>query len=188
MGKLILRSSLVLTVLFIFSIRPFAQENSFVKTGTIKTFLTISPAFMLTEDLSSFYFHGNLEGYLNERISIAGDGFYHLGELNQRNPVFDFNHSVFFGAVYHFIIRNSDFHMGIQPGMSITRVSQGPHDHFKNDLGFNPLLSSVLGYNLYVHKIFHFFIQTRLIFGEHNFNVHHSLADIRLSAGLGFNF
>ena len=54
--------------------------------------------------------------------------------------------------------------------------------------GVNPLLSPVLGYNLYIHKIFHFFIQTRFVFGQHNHDMNKNLSEFRFSAGLGFNF
>ena len=51
----------------------------------------------------------------------------------------------------------------------------------------NPLASLVIGYNYYVHRYFHFFVQTRFIAGQHLYNEHKDLSEFRFSAGLGFN-
>jgi hypothetical protein len=101
-------------------------------------------------------------------------------------PSFKHNHSVFFGANYHFIKSNHDFYLGIQPGVAYTQVKmlRGMDEQYAST---NPLFSSVVGYNFYVNSIFHFFVQTRLILGEHLTNDVKSLNEMRFSAGLGFN-
>ncbi len=53
--------------------------------------------------------------------------------------------------------------------------------------GINPLISASLGYNYYLHKNFHFFVQTKIVIGQHFYDQIENLNEFRLSAGLGFN-
>lgn len=163
-----------------------AQEKPIVRKGLIRSQLTISPANMLDYSVSPFYFHGSLEGFLTKNTSIAGEGYFSLGEISGEKTLFDFNHSTFFGGAYHFSKDNSSFHIGIQPGVSFSRIrtTQG---HKKGDMGISPLFSSVVGYHFFVHKFFHFFVQSRVILGQHLYNKPVSLNEFRFSAGLGFN-
>ncbi|MFP5470413.1 MAG: hypothetical protein ACLGGV_02365 [Bacteroidia bacterium] len=165
-----------------------AQE-SIVKEGLLRAQLTISPSTMLSGNESYFYLHGNLEGYVSNKISISGEGYYLLGNIKVPS-IYDFplsrNHNVFFGANYHFTKNNHDFYLGIQPGVAFTNVSFVFSDFSKPYI--NPVFSSVVGYNYYINNIFHFFVQTRLILGKHLANDVKSLNEIRFSAGLGFNF
>ena len=175
-------------VLFGFmSLHTLAQE-SIVKEGLLRTQLTLSPSKMLNDNLSYFYLHGNLEGYVSDKISISGEGYLFLGRTSFYADIqsFKHNHSVFFGANYHFIKNNHDVYLGIQPGVAYTQVKmlRGMNEQYTST---NPLFSSVVGYNYYINNIFHFFVQTRLILGKHLANDAKSLNEIRFSAGLGFN-
>jgi hypothetical protein len=57
------------------SIGSFAQE-SIIKEGLLRAQLTISPSTLLSDNESYFYLHGNLEGYISDKISISGEGYY----------------------------------------------------------------------------------------------------------------
>jgi hypothetical protein len=162
----------------------FAQD--IIRPGLISARLTISPSRMLSNSQSHFYLHGNLEGYLTERLSLSGEGYYYLGSLSSESD-FNFNHSGFFGASWHFLKKNNDLYVGIQPGIAITQLSESVSGDTPTDTGVNPLFSAVVGYNLFVNRAFHFFLQTRIIAGQHNVDVHKDLAEFRFSAGLGFN-
>lgn len=177
---------LFMLMIGVLSTLVFSQD--IVKPGLIRAQLTISPSYNISENQSYFYIHGNAETYLDKKLSIAGEGYYYLGNLSSENSSFDFNHSLFFGASYHFLKNNNDLYVGIQSGISITKLNDQENNLLNTNTGVNPLLSPVLGYNLYIHKIFHFFIQTRFVFGQHNHDRNKNLSEIRFSAGLGFNF
>lgn len=164
-----------------------AQEKIMVDKGLLRAQLTLSPSRMLSGEQTNFYLHGNVEGYLSSTLSLAGEGYYYLGSQSVQS-IFDYNHSLFFGASWHFVHNSHDIFLGLQPGLSITRLSEANNNLALTHKGANPLFSWVMGYNYYVNEIFHFFIQTRLILGEHNYDLHKNLSELRLSAGLGFNF
>jgi hypothetical protein len=169
------------------SIVSFAQE-SIIKEGLLRTQLTISPSTLLSGNESYFYLHGNLEGYISDKISISGEGYYLLGNIGiSKSSILPLsrNHTIFFGANYHFTKDNHDLYIGIQPGVAFTNTNFALTGNENPSL--NPLFSSVVGYNFYVNSVFHFFVQTRLILGEHLTNDVKSLNEMRFSAGLGFN-
>ena len=177
--------SLSLLIFGVLSTNAYSQE--IVKAGLIRTQLTISPTYNFADNQSHFYLHGTAESYFDKNLSIAGEGYYYLGSLNSENSEFDFNHSIFFGTSYHFIINKNDLYVGIQPGISITKINNQENDLLIANTGVNPLISPVLGYNFYINKIFHFFIQSRFVIGEHNHDVQKNLTEYRFSAGLGLN-
>lgn len=177
-------------LIFLLSIivgKMIAQDSTIVRKGLIRAQLTISPSYMFSDQRAYFYLHGNLEGYVSDRISLAGEGYYNLGDLSADKDLFNYNHSGFFGASYHFTKKNNDLYVGLQPGLSFTKLSDTTNSISQTQLGINPLFSPVIGYNFYVNKVFHFFIQSRLVIGQHNYDIHKDLSEFRFSAGLGFN-
>lgn len=163
-----------------------AQEKPIIRTGLLSVQATISPAYMFGDQASYFYLHGGFEGYVSDKISLTGEGFYQLGSFAPENA-FDLNHSVFFGASRHFTRNNNDLYIGLQPGIAFTRLNSTANALNRSHTGVNPLVSPVIGYNFYVNNIFHFFLQTRLVVGQHNTDIHRDLTELRFSAGLGFN-
>ena len=184
MGKKII----LLICLISLSSNLFSQKESIIQTGLTRAMLTISPAKMLFSSNSYFYLHGNLEVYLNKNYSFAGEGYFYLGSLTKNRPEFNQNHSLFFGFSKHLTKGNFDYYIGIQPGFSFTEVIP-PYDNFAKStkMAVNPLFSSITGINYYVGNFFHFFVQSRLVLGKHSTDITQNLADLRLSAGLGFN-
>lgn len=164
----------------------FAQKE-IIRSGLLRAQLTYSASKMFKSNATHYYLHGNLEGYLNKRISLTGDGYYYLtnGGANATDVIF--NHSAFFGAAYHCSNKANDFYFGVQPGLSFAQFSSTTFLLAKPQKGVSPLFSATIGYNLYFYKFFHFFVQSRLILGKHNYYPTHSLNEIRFSAGLGFN-
>lgn len=163
-----------------------AQEKPVIRKGLISAQATISPAHMFGDGESYFYLHGGLEGYVSDEISLTGEGFYQLGSFAKTNA-FDHNHSLFFGASKHFTKNSNDLYIGLQPGVSFTRLNAAANGLTRSGLGVNPLVSPVVGYNFFVNKVFHFFVQARLVLGQHNYDVHQNISEFRFSAGLGFN-
>ena len=189
--------SLLIIALFTFS--AFAQKDTtrYIHKHLLRAQATISPGFMLRTSSNNIYIHGNLEYYLDETISLRGDGYYFVSSLGNTDH-FTMHHSFFSGASYHFKTKNHfDPYFGIQPGLSITQAIynpcspevlcpfSGPVQHTPSA---NPLLSGVIGFNYYAQKIFHIFGEARYVHGKHLSEYGPlDLKEIRLSFGLGFN-
>lgn len=182
-----IKSCLLLVFGLAIILKSEAQDKPIIRPGLIRAQLTISPSVMLSGKESPFYLHGNLEGYLSSRLSLSGEAYYHMGNTSSGKTVFDYNHSAFFGTAWHFTGGSNDLYIGLHPGLSFTRISKEENNFAPVHNGVNPLFSAVLGYNFYANKIFHFFIQTRFVTGQHNYDIHKDLSELRLSAGLGFN-
>lgn len=177
MGK-----KIMCTLLIFASIHLYGQELD--RDGLIKGTLTISPAFMLDSKSQPFYFHGILEVYTSEKISFAGEGSFYLGELNE-NPIFSYNNSIFAGFNWHPLKNgSSDLFIGIQPGLSFTKLSQYSD---QDRIGINPVTSINFGYNYFMNEYFHFFVMAKTVLGKHSSYAYQSLNEFRISAGLGFS-
>ncbi len=158
------------------------------RAGTIKAMATISPAKMFGYNESYFYLHGNLESYLGNDVSVAGDGYMFLGEQTKAPEGFRSINNLFFGLNYHLLKTGpSDFYIGGQPGVCIAKVKTDSPKVPIAHTGTSPVFSAVVGYNYFVGNYFNFFFQARYIAGSHNYDLHKSLSEIRFSAGLGFN-
>lgn len=163
----------------------FSQE--IIRDGLIRAQLTLSASQMLAEKQSNFYLHGNVEVYLNKKFSLSGEGYHYLGGLSSGTQLFKTNESFFFGASWHFTKNNSDLYVGLQPGLAIVQLNEWENSNSPTHMGTSPVFSSVVGYNYFVNRIFHFFIQTRIVSGQHLYDVPKDLTEFRFSAGLGFN-
>lgn len=186
----------VLSVILFFRISlAEAQSSDFIRSGLIRSQLTLSPSCLLNERQQYFYLHGTLEVYTEKNISVAGDSYIFLNTLTNSQSRYEYNHSTFFGMNYHFVNHLSDFYVGIQPGCSFTKLSSGnnssliiePAVPVVTHAGVNPLLSIAVGYNCYIHKYFNLFLQARFVTGQHSYDIQQQLTDLRFSAGLGFN-
>ena len=164
----------------------FAQEESVIRPGLIKTTLTISPSKSLTSPNSYFYLHGILEGYLSKSVSVSGEGYFYQGMIKGTKSEFSHNHSLFFGLSKHFTKNNLDFHIGVQPGVSFTQLASDSLI-LKARTSVNPTFSMIAGVNYFVGKYIHFFVQSRLVLAEHQTDLPRNISDLRFSAGLGFN-
>lgn len=168
------------------SAQTSAEKPPIVRAGLIRAYATLTPSYLFSQKQAYFYLHGNLEGYLSNKISIAGESYFGLGSIGGKNH-FNHNHSVYFGANIHYVNKNNDLFIGLQPGLSVTQLKETETKLSKSTFGFNPLVSISGGYNFYVNKIFHFFVQMRYSYGKHLYDVQTNLGEIKLSAGLGFN-
>lgn len=172
-----------------------AQPSDFIRAGLIRTQLTLSPSYMLSDRQSYFYAHGTFEAYLESKVSLAGDTYIFLNGIDVIQNGFEYNHSTFMGANYHFTRNLSDFYVGAQPGFSITKLkeihtktsAEGIVSPTVTHAGVNPLFSMTTGYNYYIYKFFNLFVQVRLVTGQHSYDVQKPLTELRFSAGLGFN-
>ena len=188
----------------------FAQQDTgkYIRKGLIRSMATISPGIMLNgimSNTSTIFIHGNLEYYVADNVSIRGDSYYFLQAKDNDgcNP-FEYNHSTFSGASYHFKTKNHfDPYLTLEPGISITKRSAAFEEpkpcvlYGMSKTAANPLLSSAIGFNFYFQKLFHLFGEARYIIGKNisgdseypvgNSSARLSLNELRFSFGLGFN-
>jgi len=167
------------------------ERAPFTGKGLLRAMATISPGMMTAQSANNLYLHGNIEYYLDRKISLRGDGYYFLGTAAEDKP-FAKNHSLFAGASLHRPTGSHfDPYIGLKTGLSITQ-NGGPHILIvgaEPETKFNPLLSPHLGINFYGEKVFHIFGEVNYVIGKH-FPDHEaatSLGEVRVSFGLGFN-
>ncbi len=181
------RKKIMLTLaILMFTVSAIAQQPNYVRAGLIRSQLTLSPGYLFADKNTYFYFHGNLEGFIEDRISISGDTYTFLGNQTSDSGILKMNQSSFFGIAKHFSNGRSDFYVSFQPGFSLTQLNNRELA-VEHDLAFNPMMSTAVGYNYVFYKYFHFFTQLRYCYGTHLYNQPVDLSEIRFSAGLGFN-
>jgi hypothetical protein len=173
-------------LLLVFPICLNAQEKPIIRSGLTSGQLTLAPSYMFQDRTGQFYAHGSLEVFLQPKVSFIGEGFYHLGSLDDKKT-FDANHNIFFGLGYHFTKGANDLLLALQPGVSFTKLNEQENALIKSHLGVNPVVAPTIGYTIYVSRFFHFFVQSKLVIGGHKYDVQKSLTEFRFSAGLGFN-
>ncbi|MBI3500718.1 MAG: hypothetical protein HY063_02900 [Bacteroidetes bacterium] len=177
----------------------FSQQESeqYIRKGLIRSMATISPGILLKENASTISLHGNLEYYVADNISLRGDSYYFLkAKDNNGNNPFDFNHSTFAGASFHFKTKNHfDPYFAFEPGVSIARINYTyswgfeQYEWRQSNIHVNPLISSAIGFNFYFQKFFHLFMEGRYVYGKDlsNVTIPLSLSELRFSFGLGWN-
>lgn len=178
-----------IALFFIPLINPLlAQSNTIICTGLLRSQLTLSPGFRFKSKESSFYAHGTAEYYLEKNTSVAGEAYLGLGTIATKTSTFTINHSVLFGVIKHLVFENHDLSFGFQPGVSYVQLNDDGTNISRSKGGIAPVISGALGYNYFISRYFHFFMQGRILIGQHNYNQKTNLTEFRLSAGLGFNF
>ncbi len=184
----------------------FSQEEKkqYIHKGLLRAMATITPGIMLkANSATTISLHGNLEYYVADNISLRGDSYFYLqgNDLSGNDP-FEFNHSLFAGASYHFKTKNRfDPYLFFEPGASYTRdnayeicnnaSAAGINVAYckRSEQTINPLISAGLGFNMYFQKWFHIFGEARYIGGKYlsDAPTPTSLSELRFSFGLGFN-
>jgi hypothetical protein len=177
-------NSFALSMFVLVGLIGFSQDG-FIRDGLFRSQLTLSPSDQLNEQKVRFSVHGTLEGYISERLSLAGDTYYDLG--GDSDDIFEFNHRFYFGPSMHKSSEGSDFFVGLQPGISIARISGYQPEEQEHEIWVRPMASITAGYNYFFHKHLHFFVHARASFGYHTLDMHQHLTTMSMSTGLGFN-
>lgn len=192
-----LRKVLGALILFATPLVFQAQSDTgrYVHPHLIRAHGTISPGYMTDGGYLQIYLHGAIEYYVDDRISLRGEGYYFL-KSGSKYPWLQ-NHSVFSGASFHKMTRTHfDPYIGLQPGINISQLAFGGpcalNPCLVQDEGFtklNPVISPLAGFNYYFEKVFHLFGEARYIWGRHIADAPtYSLSEFRFSFGLGINF
>ena len=169
------------------------NKNQNIKKGILRTQGTISSGLMPKNNLVNIYLSGDLEYYISESISIRSDAYYFLSTM-QGPSIFSKNHSSSTGALFHFVKnKNFDPYIGIQPGIAFSGLncSSSENNTYACYTSFNPLLSTIAGFNYYAPTLFHLFMNIRYVNGKHLSEAPSgpvSLNEVKISFGLGWNF
>jgi len=178
----------------------FAQEkqNGFVDEGLLRADGAFSIGIMPRYSGKNIYLNGSLEYYVDAHFSIRSDSYY----LLQGNGVFDKNHSLFTGGVYHFETNSRfDPYLGLQPGISYSQpipinyhnIELGGNDTVTSsqstpDGRYNPAIAMSIGFNYYASKFFHLFIHLKYTYARHISDVPPlPLDEFKIAFGLGWN-
>lgn len=181
--------------IILLSMLPFlfhAQETERDLHGMLLAQPTIAPSFSTDYGLMNSYFHATLEYFPESRLSLRTDGQYFLSTQGNEQP-FQFSHKMFLGIAYHHVVKDASFYAVFQPGAAYSK--QNPYTYRDSlvaspPLRVSPLIGVTIGANYYFWKIFNLFAAVNYNYGQYipEYGKARSLGEIRISAGLGWNF
>jgi len=187
MVKVVIISTLVLTTLF-----GQAQTDENNRTGLLRSGLGLKLG--NSAALSSFYGSGDLEYYIDERVSVEGESNYYLGSLkDSMNYNVLNNHSLLAGANFHFSKKSGfDPYTGLKVGIGFTEMDPLDHEPGEpcyEELQVDPIVAMQLGFNYFTDKYFHMFMEGGYVFQKHNTEANPGLKlnEISFKFGLGIH-
>ncbi|MES2799400.1 MAG: hypothetical protein V4638_05240 [Bacteroidota bacterium] len=162
-----------------------AQEEVYIRPGTLKASLTISPAKMLNRNANNIYLNGFIAYQLDKNVSLRGESFVFIPNAAKVGSwdVYKQQIKINAGAFYHRGIKNWDNYLGFQPGIQLFQTSTDTKYHVA------PNFALKIGTCYYVWKYFHFFADLTYMKASINGigGVSMQKADeLIFSAGLGF--
>lgn len=176
------------------------ETNQFIRKHLLRADASIMPGFILKDNLSNVYLNGNLEYYMDNKVSIRGDATYLVGStgLSDDSIGLKDNHSILLGPVFHIQTKGHfDPYFVIQPGMAYSSSYKATftESEVKNTkvASYTGVLSPIgtagLGFNYYFQRFAHLFFETRYVYGRHLSEASSplSLQELRVTFGLGFN-
>ncbi len=179
----------------------FGQEKNaatagddIIRKGLFRAQGTISPGWDIADGKTNIYLQGDCEYYASRRVSIKGDIAYFLD--TQGEGLLKQNHSLFFGAQYHFPVRRFDPYIGFHPGASVIQVEREVFLDGELDfpIGISkakvaPAISMSAGFNYYVWKYVHFLANVKYIHAKHptEWGTTYAFNEFRIAFGVGWN-
>ncbi len=178
---------------FCLLISIFGVSQDFNRHGILSAQATIAPGFYLVDGLSDITVHGDLEYFVNDRISVRGDGYYMVDYLGDAG-VMDERMTLYSGFSYYLTEGKalSPF-VGVAPGVGIATgdelyFQQNQIQYVSGKAGVFPLISTVVGCYYFAGNWFHIFGQARFSAGTYATEYSaHKAGQLQLSFGLGFN-
>jgi len=174
--------------------RPELTGPDIIRKGLVRAQIIISPGWTIADGNTNIYLQGDMEYHLQDRISLKGDVSYFID--SQENGYLKNNHSLFFGAQYHFPVKRFDPYIGFHPGISLIQVKnpdQGtpevPVAYSVSNLKASPAISVATGFNFYVWRYIHFMANLKYVHASHptEWGTNYALDEFRISFGLGWN-
>lgn len=175
-------------------------EAQFIHKYLVRADASIIAGVLFKDNINNVHVNGNLEYYLDNKISVRGDCNYMLGSngLTIDSMGLKDNHSVMLGVVYHFHTSNHiDPYFILQPGFAYTSSYNDRYSSLSQDNAktiyykpvISPLATAGFGFNYYFQRFAHLFLETRYVYGQHLSDAPKpiSLEEFRITFGLGFN-
>ena len=171
-----------------------AQEGQYIHKHLTRGTLTFSTGAITGGISNPVCLTGNLEYYLDNKVSVRGDGFFKVADLNKSSYLGNYG-GLLSGIVYHPKTNNHiDPFIGLQMGLVsseynpqsviMTLIAIPP------SISTSPAISPLIGLNYYANKWFHITLQGRYLKAKHlpgNGYSSFKINDISFQFGLGFN-
>jgi len=177
---------------FFRGLKAQTSTEAFPRMGLVRAQATFTPSYFLKDNIQPIYLHGELSFFMSEHASINSDSYWLIGYQNDRRD-FRHHHSLFTGGAYHLPTGKFDPYISFQPGIAVTELETYVLQENQivpdgRQLKVSPLLSCGAGFNFYVGRFLHFFLNLRYVNGKY---LHATdplpLHELRISAGLGWN-
>jgi hypothetical protein len=174
--------------------RPELTGEDIIRKGLVRAQGTISPGWTIADGNTNLYLQGDLEYFLQDKVSLKGDISYFIGTVGTK--YLKHNHSLFFGAQYHFPYKRFDPYIGLHPGASLVQArnpNQGTPEidvlYAESNMKVSPAVSVSTGFNFYVWRYIHFMANLKYVHAKHpaEWGTNYALDEIRISFGLGWN-
>lgn len=174
--------------------RPEPEGDDIIRKGLVRAQLTISPGWTIGQKNTNIFLQGDLEYYVTRAVSVKGDIAYFLDTQGNSNLLH--NHSLFFGANYHFPYKRFDPYIGLHPGASliqmrnpVTGTDELPVEYSRSVIKVSPAIAVTTGFNFYVWKFFHFLGKVSYVHASHptEWGENYALNEFRIAFGLGLN-
>ena len=143
---------------------------------------------------SSFYGSGELEYYIDDKVSVEGESNYFLGTLSEvLNYDIINHHSVMTGINYHFKPGfGFDPYAGLKVGASFSEIDRVNHEtgtECYEKLQVDPITAIQLGFNYFTGKYFHMFMEAGYKMQKHNTMANPGLRlnEFSFKFGLGYH-
>jgi hypothetical protein len=185
-------------LVMVFTMNGQNEKQPFRYQSILKATATITPGFLLNNKQTNIYLNGELEYFLDDKLSFRTDGFWMAG-AQEKPSLLQQNNSIFFGALYHIHKNRFDYFFGLQPGLFLTKPNTtndavispyGVTVTYKTDYDYKllPSLSPITGITFYVSDYFNFFLNIRYVYARYYGyeNAVLNIDEFRVSAGLGF--
>jgi hypothetical protein len=100
--------------------RPELTGKDILRKGLVRAQVTISPGWTIADGNTNLYLQGDMEYFLQDKVSLKGDISYFIATVG--DGYLKHNHSLFFGAQYHFPVKRFDPYIGFHPGVSLVQA------------------------------------------------------------------
>ena len=165
------------------------HTEPFAARGLVSGSASIAPGFMRNAPLTNTYLTGDLNYFLEDRISLCGSGAWFVGGQEQ-GTILKQNSRLSFGPVYHWTKGGLDVGLGLMPGVSLTQLDPmyGGAEATATPLKVLPNVSLTGGVTYYVWKYMHFFANARYAHAQYAAAPTGALSldELVVSAGLGW--
>lgn len=174
--------------------RPELTGQDIIRKGLVRAQGTISPGWTIADGNTNLYLQGDMEYFLQDKVTLKGDISYFIGTVG--DGYLKHNHSLFFGAQYHFPVKRFDPYIGFHPGVSFVQATNPIASTPEIDVTYSesvmkasPAISVATGFNFYVWRYIHFMANVKYVHAKHatEWGTNYALDEFRISFGLGWN-